>query len=153
MSEAQERLSTMALTTFALNGLFLAVAERLAAPVGLTATRWQVLGAVLKEPLTQAEIARRMGITRQSVRRTSLQLVEEGMLHFTSNPSHRKAMLLEPTENGYAAVNKIKPQHAAFANQLEERLGKSQMSKILDAMAELSHTLEIIVLPEQQLDI
>lgn len=153
MSETQERLSAMALTTFALNGLFLAVAEQLAAPVGLTATRWQVLGAVLKEPLTQAEIARRMGITRQSVRRTSLQLVEEGMLHFTSNPSHRKAMLLELTEKGYAAVNKIKPQHAAFAKQLEERLGKNQMPKILDAMAELRHTLETIVLPEQDLDI
>lgn len=148
MSEAQERLSTMALTTFALNGLFLTVAEQLAAPAGLTATRWQVLGAVLKEPLTQSEIARRMGITRQSVRRTSLQLVEEGMLHFTSNPSNRKAMLLQPTEKGYAAIKKIKPQHAAFAKQLEERLGKDQMQKIFDTMAELRQTLETIVLPE-----
>ena len=149
MSKSQERLSAMALTSFALNGLFLAVAERLAAPAGLTATRWQVLGAVLNAPLTQAEIARRMGITRQSVRRTSLQLVNEGMLRFTSNPSHRKAMLLEPTENGYAAVNKIKPQHAAFAKQLEERLGTNQMSNILDAMAELRQTLDMIVPPEQ----
>lgn len=148
MSEAQERLSTMALTTFALNGLFLTVAEQLAAPAGLTATRWQVLGAVLKEPLTQSEIARRMGITRQSVRRTSLQLVEEGMLHFTSNPSNRKAMLLQPTEKGYAAIKKIKPQHAAFAKQLEERLGKDQVQKIFDTMAELRQTLETIVLPE-----
>lgn len=153
MSETQERLSAMALTAFALNGLFLSVAEQLASPVGLTATRWQVLGAVLKEPLTQAEIARRMGITRQSVRRTSLQLVEDGMLHFTSNPSNRKAMLLQPTEKGYSSVNKIKPQHAAFAKQLEERLGKDQMPKILDAMAKLRHTLETIVLLEQDLDI
>jgi DNA-binding MarR family transcriptional regulator len=143
----------MALTTFALNGLFLTVAEQLAAPAGLTATRWQVLGAVLKEPLTQSEIARRMGITRQSVRRTSLQLVEEGMLHFTSNPSNRKAMLLQPTENGYAAIKKIKPQHAAFAKQLEERLGKDQVQKILDTIAELRQTLETIVLPEQDFGI
>ncbi|MCX7206880.1 MAG: MarR family transcriptional regulator [Proteobacteria bacterium] len=151
MSETQESLSAMALTTFALNGLFLDVAEQLAAPAGLTATRWQVIGAVLKEPLTQSEIARRMGITRQSVRRTSLQLVEEGMLHFTSNPSNRKAMLLQPTEKGYGAIKKIKPQHAAFAKRLEERLGKEQMQKILDAMAELRQTLETIALPEQDL--
>jgi DNA-binding MarR family transcriptional regulator len=151
MSETQESLSAMALTTFALNGLFLDVAEQLAAPAGLTATRWQVIGAVLKEPLTQSEIARRMGITRQSVRRTSLQLVEEGMLHFTSNPSNRKAMLLQPTEKGYGAIKKIKPQHAAFAKRLEERLGKEQMQKILDAMAELRQTLETIALLEQDL--
>ncbi|MDP1974872.1 MAG: MarR family transcriptional regulator [Alphaproteobacteria bacterium] len=149
MSETQERLSAMALTAFALNGRFLDVAEQLAAPVGLTATRWQVLGAVLNEQLTQAEIARRMGITRQSVRRTSLQLVEEGMLSFISNPSSRKAMLLQLTEKGYASVNKIKPQHIAFAKQLEERLGKEQMLKILDAMTELRDTLETIVLPEK----
>jgi DNA-binding MarR family transcriptional regulator len=148
MSEAQEGLSAMALTTFALNGLFLSVAEQLAAPASLTATRWQVLGAVLNEPLTQSEIARRMGITRQSVRRTSLQLVEEGMLYFTSNPSNRKAMLLQPTEKGFTAIKKIQPQHAAFAKLLEERLGKEQMQKMLDAMTVLRHTLETIVLPE-----
>jgi DNA-binding MarR family transcriptional regulator len=153
ISKAQERLSAMALTAFALNGLFLTVAEQLAVPVGLTATRWQVLGAVLKESLTQAEIARRIGITRQSVRRTSLQLVEEGMLRFTSNPANRKAMLLQPTEKGYAAINRINPQHAAFAKQLEEGLGKDQMPKILDAMGELHHALETIVLSEQDLDI
>lgn len=146
MSETQERFSAMALAAFALNGLFIAAAEQLASPVELTATRWQVLGAVLKEPLTQAEIARRMGITRQSVRRTSLQLIEEEMLHFTSNPSNRKAMLLQPTEKGYAAVNKIKPQHAALAKELEKRLGKDKMIKILDAMVELHQTLETIVL-------
>ncbi|MDP1835747.1 MAG: MarR family transcriptional regulator [Chlamydiales bacterium] len=151
MDETQDRLSAMALTTFALNGLFLAVAEELAAPAGLTAARWQVLGAVLKEPLTQSEIARRMGITRQSVRRTSLQLVEEGMLHFISNPSSRKAMLLQLTDKGYAAVHKISPQHAAFAKLLEERVGKDQMVKILDAMTALRDTLEAMVLPEEEL--
>ncbi len=145
MNEAQERLSAIALTAFGLNGLFLAAAEELAAPVGLTATRWQVLGAVLKEPLTQSEIARRMGITRQSIRRTSLQLVDEGILHFIANPSNRKAMLLQPTKKGYAAVNKINPSHAAFAKQLEERLGKKQMLKILNAMNELHRVLETIV--------
>ncbi|MBK4727119.1 MULTISPECIES: MarR family winged helix-turn-helix transcriptional regulator [Erwiniaceae] len=145
MSETQEKLSTLALTTFALNGLFLTVAEQLTAPVGITATRWQVIGAVLKEPLTQSEIARRMGITRQSVRRTSLQLVAEGMLYFTSNPSSRKAMLLHPTEKGYAVVNKISPQHAAFAKQLEDRIGKDKMAEIIDAMTGLRNTLEEIV--------
>lgn len=145
MSETQEKLSALALTTFALNGLFLTVAEQLTAPVGITATRWQVIGAVLKEPLTQSEIARRMGITRQSVRRTSLQLVAEGMLYFTSNPSSRKAMLLHPTEKGYAVVNKIIPQHAAFAKQLEDIIGKGKMVEIIDAMTGLRNTLEEIV--------
>lgn len=57
-------------------------------------------------------------------------------------------MLLQPTEKGFTAIKKIQPQHAAFAKLLEERLGKEQMQKMLDAMTVLRHTLETIVLPE-----
>lgn len=153
MRETQEKLSAIALTTFALNGLLLTVAEQLTAPAGITATRWQVIGAVLKEPLTQSEIARRMGITRQSVRRTSLQLVAEGMLYFSSNPSSRKAMLLHPTEKGYRVVEKINPQHAAFAKQLDDILGRKKMAEILDAMTELRDALEGIVRSEKNVSL
>lgn len=142
MSDAQARLSAMALTSFALNGQFLKIAEQLAAPAGLTATRWQVLGAVLNEPLTQAEIARRMGITRQSVRRTTNQLVDDGLLRGVENPSHRKAKLLQPTEAGFVAIDKIGPQHAVFAEALEAQLGKSRMAEISDTLAELQSALD-----------
>lgn len=141
MSGAQTRLSAMALTTFALNGQFLKIAGQLAAPAGLTATRWQVLGAVLDEPLTQAEIARRMGITRQSVRRTATQLVDAGLLAVMDNPSNRKAKLLQPTTQGRAAIDQISPQHAAFAKALEDRLGQSHMAAVSDMLAELQSAL------------
>src|SRR5690606_6678549 len=59
----QELLSRAALGVFRLNGQFLQLAEELARPAGLTAARWQVLGAVLGEPLPVAGIARVMGIT------------------------------------------------------------------------------------------
>ncbi|NEC75896.1 MarR family transcriptional regulator, partial [Streptomyces rochei] len=64
--ERQDLLSRAAVGVFRLNGRFLAVAEELARPAGLTAARWQVLGAVLSEPLPVSGIAREMGITRQS---------------------------------------------------------------------------------------
>ncbi|MEJ2765393.1 MarR family transcriptional regulator [Photobacterium sp. MCCC 1A19761] len=147
MSDAQARLSAMALTSFALNGQFLKIAEHLAAPAGLTATRWQVLGAVLHEPLTQAEIARRMGITRQSVRRTANQLMDEGLLRVVENPSHRKAKLLQPTEAGFAAIEKIGPQHARFARSLERQLGHEKMAQIANTLTELQTALETLVDP------
>ena len=50
----QELLSRRALAVFRLNGQFLEVAEGLARPAGLTAAHWQVLGAVLDEPLPVA---------------------------------------------------------------------------------------------------
>ena len=90
----QELLSAAAITTFKLNGQFLALAEELARPAGLTAAWWQVLGAVLAEPLTVAGIAREMGITRQSVQRVADILAERGLARYLSNPAHRRAKLL-----------------------------------------------------------
>ncbi|MFD2205861.1 MarR family winged helix-turn-helix transcriptional regulator [Kiloniella antarctica] len=142
--QSQDQLSSIALTIFALNGQFLKIAEKLSQPAGLTATRWQVLGAVLNEPLTQAEIARRMGITRQSVRRTSAQLVDDKMACFIPNPSHRTAQLLQPTEIGYSAIKKINPQHADFAKKLERELGTEKLEAYTKALLNLQEALDTL---------
>lgn len=80
MSDPQAILSDLALTTFRLNGQVLgqvlALAEGLARPVGLTAARWQALGAVLSGPLPVSAIAREMGTARQSVQRIPTHLAE-----------------------------------------------------------------------------
>ena len=57
----QNLLSAASITAFKLNGQFLELAEDLARPAGLTAAWWQVLGAVLGEPLPVAGIAREIG--------------------------------------------------------------------------------------------
>ena len=113
----QELLSAAAITTFKLNGQFLALAEELARPAGLTAAWWQVLGAVLGEPLTVAGIAREMGITRQSVQRVADILAERGLARYLPNPAHRRAKLLTPTEQGRDAIARIGPGHAAAAGR------------------------------------
>src|SRR5262245_42519437 len=105
--DVQALLSGSALTVFRLNGQFLLLAEGLARPAGLTAARWQVLGAVLTEPLSVAGIARVMGITRQSVQRNADLLVADGLAEYGPNPAHRRAKLLRPTGAGLAAVRRI----------------------------------------------
>jgi len=121
----QDLFSRSALAVFRLNGQFLGVAEELARPAGLTAAWWQVLGAVLREPLPVSGIARAMGITRQSVQRIADLLVERGLAEYVPNPAHRRAKLLRPTEEGFEAVRKIGPGHAVFADQLTEALAEA----------------------------
>jgi hypothetical protein len=53
----------------------IALAEELARPAGLTAAWWQVLGAVLREPLP-CPGSRAVGITRQSGEAELAQAVE-----------------------------------------------------------------------------
>ncbi|MFG3495747.1 MarR family winged helix-turn-helix transcriptional regulator [Streptomyces sp. NPDC047928] len=140
----QELLSRTALGVFRLNGQFLAVSEELARPAGLTAARWQVLGAALRQPLSVAGIARVMGITRQSVQRIADLLVERGLAEYAPNPAHRRAKLLTPTEEGRAAIARIDPGHADLAAGLAAELGDAAFAETADALERLSRALEVI---------
>ncbi|WP_149181016.1 MarR family transcriptional regulator [Streptomyces sp. TRM49041] len=145
MSPAEkDLLSRTALGVFRLNGQFLTVSEELARPAGLTAARWQVLGAVLREPLTVAGIARAMGITRQSVQRVADLLVERGLAAYAPNPAHRRAKLLSPTEEGRAALARIDPGHADLAARLAAELGEEAFAETARVLERLSRAMEAI---------
>lgn len=141
MSDPQAILSDLALTTFRLNGQVLALAEELARPVGLTAARWQVLGAVLSEPLPVSAIAREMGMARQSVQRIADILVDSGLAEYMDNPAHRRAKLLAPTDEGLAAVRRIDPAHAQAAQALVATLGVDRATEVVQALHDLSAAL------------
>ncbi|MEU9188515.1 helix-turn-helix domain-containing protein [Streptomyces sp. NPDC048484] len=140
--ERQDLFSRSALAVFRLNGQFLGVAEELATPAGLTAAWWQVLGAVLRGPLPVSGIARAMGITRQSVQRIADLLVERGLAEYVPNPAHRRAKLLRPTGEGFEAVRKIGPGHAAFADQLAEVLGEEGLAETVRVLERLIGAME-----------
>jgi DNA-binding MarR family transcriptional regulator len=141
--ERQDLFSRGALGVFRLNGQFLAVAEELAKPAGLTAAWWQVLGAVLGEPLPVSGIARAMGITRQSVQRIADLLVDKGLAEYRPNPAHRRAKLLAPTAEGRAAVSRIGPGHAAFADRLVRAYGdEAELADAVRVLERLSKVLE-----------
>jgi DNA-binding MarR family transcriptional regulator len=137
-------LSATALAVFRLNGQFIEVSERMARPVGLTAAWWQVLGAVLREPLPVSGIARAMGITRQSVQRIADLLVDKGLAEYVPNPAHRTAKLLRPTRRGRAAVHRIGPAHADLAKRLSDELGPDDLATTLRVLNRLSEAMDSI---------
>lgn len=142
MTHPQRLLSDSALLAFRLNGQFLALAEHLAAPAGLTATRWQVLGAVVAEPLPVSQIARDMGITRQSVQRTADLLAHDGLVEYLPNPAHRRAKLVTPTADGRDAMARISPGHARAAALLVDEVGAQRWETIVEGLQALSAALD-----------
>jgi DNA-binding MarR family transcriptional regulator len=142
LNDAQTLLADAALTSFRLNGQLLALAEELARPAGLTAAWWQVLGAVLGEPRTVSEIAREMGLTRQSVQRIADLVVTRGLAAYADNPAHRRAKLVTLTAAGRDAIARIDPQHATAAAALVREVGAPRLREILAGMHELSAALD-----------
>jgi DNA-binding MarR family transcriptional regulator len=144
MTPEQQVVSGTVKTIFRLNGQFLSIAETLAAPAGMTAAWWQVLGTVLDAPRSVADIARAVGVTRQSVQRVADLLVDRGLAEYRPNPAHRRAKLLRATHEGHAAVHRIAPGHAAFAAKLVEIIGHDKLGQVHDALTQLADTLEVL---------
>ncbi|CAM5637885.1 MarR family transcriptional regulator [Streptomyces spiroverticillatus] len=137
-SPAQQLLTRTALGVFHLNGQFLAVSDRMAREVGLTAAWWQVLGAVDRVPDSVAGVARTMGITRQSVQRIADVLVERGLAEYADNPAHRRAKLLRITGEGAEALRRCNPSHAALADRLRAELGEEGFAETVRVLERLS---------------
>lgn len=148
MTREQEILSALAKSAFRLNGRFLAIGEDLARPAALTASLWLVLGSVLDQPRTVADIARDIGVTRQSAQRTADLLVGRGLAAYRPNPAHRRAKLIEPTPDGRRAVGKIAPGHRAYAQRLVAVVGLDEAERLVAALTTLVQALEHVGPPD-----
>lgn len=140
-------LTDLVITTFRLNGLFLAAAEEMTRPTELTAARWQVLGAVLRRPLTVSGIARAMGLSRQAVQRLADALVADGLAEYADNPAHRRAKLLHPTDKGWAAIDVIRPRQQAWAQEVTADIGADELRR---AVATLDRVLAAVEAVEER---
>lgn len=141
-TEAAELLTEIVLLVFRLDAGVLAAAEAIAAPAGLTAARWKVLGAVLVEPRTVADIGRHMGLARQSVQRVADVLVRERLASFQDNPAHRSAKLLAPTAAGRAAIAGLSARQSTWANAVSEGLSARQLRECKASLVDLIARVE-----------
>ena len=136
--------TAVVLEIFRVNGLVLASGSQLAAQEGLTAARWQVMGAVALagRPLTVPQIARRMGLTRQAVQATVDRLLAEALAEARDNLDHHRSPLIALTERGrhtYAAVDR---RQIRWINELSAGLQITDLAAAAGVLRELGDRLE-----------
>jgi DNA-binding MarR family transcriptional regulator len=138
-----ETATQVILSMFRANGLLLEAGDRLAADDRLTSARWQTLGAVAlaEQPLTVPQIARRMGLTRQSVHVTVKRLVADGLLELVPNVDHRRSPLVRLTEHGGARYAAIDRRQAAWVNRLARGIDRTELETTARVLDELSRRL------------
>ena len=139
-----ETATAVILSAFRANGLLLAAGDQLAGEEGLTSARWQVLGAIAlaKRPLTVPQIARRMGLTRQSVHTTVSRLLADGLVELGANADHRRSQLVRLTELGRKKYDAIDRKQAVWVNQLVDGLRSSDLEATARTLNELCTRLE-----------
>jgi DNA-binding MarR family transcriptional regulator len=135
-------LTDVIIATFQLDGRLMNLARQLARAGGITATEWRVLGGVLDEPHSVAEIARRMGMTRQGVQRVADQLVDRRLAVYRRNPAHRRAKLLACTESGHWAIRRIALAQRPWADRVGGHIGATELNGTLTTIRRILSTLD-----------
>ena len=141
-SEAGAAFTALVIELFRLNGAMVAVGDGMTRDLGLTAARWQVLGAIGGEPKTVAAAARQMGLTRQNVQRIADWLVESGIAEFIDNPNHRRAKLVALTKEGAALRQQLGRRQARWANATGGQFTAGELRATTDVLKRLKRALE-----------
>lgn len=104
-----DKLTTITLSVFRLNGQFVEWGNHFSQPHGLTTARWQVLGAIAlaPQPPNVPQIAATMGVTRQGVLKQINLLVDEGLIQPLPNPAHKRSPLYALTPVGQTSYDAL----------------------------------------------
>ncbi len=139
-----ELLTNLILETFRLNGALLAAGNQLTKPFGLTSARWQVIGAIdlAGQPLTVAQIARRMGLARQGVQRIVNDLERARMVAFETNLDHKRAPLVAITPEGAAVMAELDKAQMEWVNQLADGQSEYGIKQALSLMETIRERTE-----------
>ncbi len=135
-------MTELILELFRLNGRLLAAGDRLARPFGQTSARWQVLGAVEVEPRTVSQVARAMGLTRQSVQRSADRLEAAGLVSYLENPVHQRSRLAALTPRGKSILQRIHGKERSWSAELAAPLGEARIRSALRVIRSFREALE-----------
>lgn len=113
-----DEMALMVADIYEAAGLLRRSGEATAGAEGQTQARWQLLSAVSAKPLSVAQAARRLGISRQGVQRVANDLVRDDLAVFRSNPDHRSSPLLALTSAGQETLKRITTRAAQVHDML-----------------------------------
>lgn len=136
-----ELLTEVMLLIFKGNGLILEAGDQLVSDFGLTSSRWQVLGALYAKDLTVSQIARKMGLTRQSVQRTVDTLKKTHLVDLLNNPAHAKAPLISLTLKGRSALKKATDSQVKWSSELAKTHSKDELSTTITVLKKIIESL------------
>lgn len=134
-TSAGDAFTTLVVQILRLNGHLTAAGDALARPAGQTSARWQVMGVVEHGASTVAQVARALGITRQSVQRVADLLAGEGLAEYAPNPADRRAALLQLTGDGRAKLRLIQSAQRGWADALGASIGECELREASEVLA------------------
>jgi DNA-binding MarR family transcriptional regulator len=128
-SPGAQRFAALVADVYELAGELERNGERLARSTGQTGARWKVLSAASVGGRTVAQLARRLGLTRQSVQRVADALEEESLLEYQANPDHLRSPRVALTAAGERVLERLSAAAAQWEDPLAERMARAELEQ------------------------
>jgi DNA-binding MarR family transcriptional regulator len=134
-------LTDLIVPTIRLHGMFSRAGEEIAKPAGQTLARWLALEEVADGPATVAQMARALGLARQSVQRVTDLLERDRLIEYSANPEHQRAQLVRLTPDGRRAMHTIREAQRTWADAIGAQVGEAELRQ---AGATVNRLLEVL---------
>lgn len=138
-----EKLTAIILEVFRLNGCLIESGNALVKDLGITSARWQVLGALTLSDtqMTVPDIARVMGLTRQSVQRLVNEMVNDGILGFENNIRHKRSKIVKLLPKGHDLYSRAMARQKPWVDLLAEGVHSKDLDITLKILTDVRQKL------------
>ena len=134
-------LTDLIIPVIQLEAHFSRAGESIAATAGQTLARWLTLEMVAEHPATVAQIAKRLGLTRQSVQRVADLLRADRLTEYADNPAHMTSRLVRLTPRGRQTLHAIQAQQRAWSNRVGATIGEANLRQAARVVESLTNAL------------
>ncbi len=128
-SPAAQRLAWLVADVYELAGELERGGEALARSVGQSGARWKVLSAASVGGQTVAQLARRLGLARQSVQRVADALEHDGLVRYESNPDHQRSPRVALSAQGEQLLARLSAAAAQWEDPLAAQLRREELEQ------------------------
>jgi DNA-binding MarR family transcriptional regulator len=139
---ADDAFQDVLLALFQLHGRVLEAADTMSGGFGLTGARWQVMKVAARRSLTVSQIARRLGLKRQSVQRTVDQLAGQGLVELAPNADHQRASLVGLSAEGKRILAALESRQQAWLGRCLRGLARADLERLADSLSTLAGRVE-----------
>lgn len=111
-----------------------------------------VLAAVVESPTapTVPQIGRSLGYPRQVIQRAANTLIAAGLIETSPNPSHKRAVLLEPTRQGRLVKKRAEARAVEALEPLMRQIDATKCRRVADELRELRGEIEAYLRAEKK---
>ena|SRR3974390_473734 len=135
-------LTDLIIPVIQLEAHFSRAGEAIATTAGQTLARWLTLEMVAERPATVAQIAKRLGLTRQSVQRVADLLNEDRLAEYVDNPVHLTSKLVRLTPQGRQTLRAIQAAQRTWSNRVGAAVGEANLRRAASVVESLKSALE-----------